>query len=240
MRKNRTIPKSEKTFLDKYNPKEYEKPSVTSDMLLFSMIHKKLHILLIQRGGHPYKDYWAMPGGFVNMNESTEEAAYRELKEETGIEDVYLEQLATFSESHRDPRMRVISVAYIALVKSEHLTVIAGDDAIEARWFEVNTLLKRLETEDVLAFDHEEILKLAMKRLRGKAFYTNVLFQLLPQEFTIRELRVVFEEVLNKKLHAPNFRREMMSRLVPTGRMEKSRHRPAELYRVNEDYFDEE
>lgn len=242
MRKERMIPQEELEFLFNYHPKNYDKPSLTADILLFSMIHQKLHVLLIKRGAHPFKGYWALPGGFVGKKESIEEAAYRELKEETGVQQVYLEQLATFSNVDRDPRMRVISVAYLALIKAEDVLVKAGDDAIDAKWFEVDLLLDMLKTQDKLAFDHEQILKLAMKRLKGKAYYTNVLFALLPDEFTIGELRNVFEEVFHKELHAPNFRREMLPRLIGTGkniRVEGVK-RPSELYRINPDYFEEE
>lgn len=243
MRNNRVIPEDEQKFLQEYKPKDYAKPSVTADILVFSMIDNKLNILLVKRGGHPYKNYWAIPGGFVNMKESIKEAAYRELKEETGVDDVYLEQLATFGEVDRDPRMRIISIAYIALVKSNDVTVVAGDDASDAQWFEVNELLKRLEIEDCLAFDHEEILKMAIKRLRGKAYYTNVLFSLLEDEFTLTALRTVFEEVFNKQLHASNFRREMLSsKVIATGKTKKIEGiiRPSELYRENKEYFMEE
>lgn len=242
MRKERVVPQEELTYLANYQPKNYEKPSLTADILLLSMIQQKLHVLLVKRGGHPFKGYWALPGGFVGTKESIEEAAYRELKEETGVEQVYLEQLATFSEVDRDPRMRVISVAHLALIKAEDVIVKAGDDAIDAKWFVVDSLLDSLKIEDIVAFDHEQIIKLAMKRLKGKAYYTNVLFALLPDEFTIGELRNVFEEVFHKELHAPNFRREMLPRLIATGKTVRVEgvKRPSELYRMNPDYFEEE
>lgn len=240
MKHERNISIEEQKFLENYNPGNYERPSVTVDMLLFSMIEDKLNILLIKRGGHPYKGYWAIPGGFVEMDESADEAAARELKEETGLEDVYLEQLYTFSNVNRDPRMRVISISYLALVSADKLSLKAGDDAIEAKWFEVNELLNSLEKEDLLAFDHEDIVKTAIRRLRGKVYYTDVAFKLLPEKFTIKQLRNVFEEILKKELHAPNFRRDMLQKLVATGEVSSnSSCRPAELYRLNNDYFEE-
>lgn len=240
---NRKMKKEEKTFLANYNPKNYDRPSVTVDTLLFSIIDGSLNILLIKRGNYPFKNYWAIPGGFVGINESSEAAAYRELKEETGVNDVYLEQLYTFSEVGRDPRMRVISISNIALVSADKLEVNAGDDAIDATWFQVNDLLRCLETEDLLAFDHEDILRMAVNRLRGKLFYTDIAFKLLSEKFTISELRNVFEEILNQSLHPSNFRREIIHKLVALGEVKdegKQRKRPAELYRLNHDYFSNE
>lgn len=240
MRMNREVPLEEQEFLKNYNPGHYERPSVTADILVFSMIEEKLHVLLIRRKNHPFRNYWAIPGGFVDIDESSEEAAVRELYEETGAKDVYLEQLYTFSAVDRDPRMRVISVAYIALVSAVKLSLVAGDDAADVRWFEVNSLLSDLKTADMLAFDHEQILTYAMKRLRGKIYYTDIAFQLLPEEFTLRELRNVFEEILNKSLHYSNFRREMVPKLIATGKYEEhTSRRPAELYRRNKDFEEE-
>lgn len=140
---------TEEEFLKSYDSTKYEKPSVTVDVLIFTIFNeksdnyrklddKKLSLLLIKRGGHPYKDKWAIPGGFVNMDESLEEGAKRELKEETGVDNVYVEQLYTYGDVNRDPRMRVISSAYMALVNSDKVNVEAGDDASDARWFNVD------------------------------------------------------------------------------------------------------
>lgn len=139
---------SEEEFLKSYDSSKYEKPSVTVDVLIFTILDqkslnyrrlddKKLSLLLIKRGGHPFKNKWAIPGGFVNMDESLEEGAKRELKEETNVDSVYLEQLYTYGDVNRDPRTRVISSAYMALVSSDKLNVVAGDDASDARWFNV-------------------------------------------------------------------------------------------------------
>lgn len=240
MRKDRIVPQEEQEFLNHYSPKDYDRPSVTADILVFSMIDKKLHILLIKRKGHPYKDYWAIPGGFVGINESVEDAAYRELKEETNIDNAYLEQLYTFGNPNRDPRMRVISVAYIALVSASKMKESAGDDASEVCWFPVNDLLEQLETEDILAFDHEEILHTAISRLRGKIHYTDIAFQLLPKEFTMRELMEVYEEILNTKLRLTNIIRDTAPRLIFTGEYRKNdvvHCRPSKVYTFNKDYF---
>ena len=139
---------TEAEFLKNYDSSKYEKPSVTVDVLIFTILNKKtdnyrklddkkLSLLLVKRGGHPFKGKWAIPGGFVNMNESLEEGAKRELKEETNVENVYLEQLYTYGDVNRDPRTRVISSVYMALVNSDRLNVKAGDDASDAKWFNI-------------------------------------------------------------------------------------------------------
>ncbi len=147
---------TEKEFLEQYRPGDYERPSVAADMVIFTardcqednyrkLPEKKLQVLLIRRGGHPYINTWALPGGFVEPDETTEQAAKRELLEETGVENIYLEQLYTFSEPKRDPRMRVMSCSYMALVDSEKISVSAGDDARSAEWFNVS--LKKENTD---------------------------------------------------------------------------------------------
>lgn len=227
---------NEKQFLETYNPNDYDRPSVTVDTLLFSMIGEKLNILLIKRGQYPFKGYWALPGGFIQMDESADEAAARELKEETDIDDVYLEQLYTFSNVDRDPRMRVISISYMALVSADKLDLNAGDDAADARWFPVNGLLASSEE---LAFDHREIIEYAIKRLRGKIDYTDIAFRLLPDEFTMKQVKNVFEEVMDAKICEPNFRRSLAPKVIATGKMVPGKTRPLELYRLNTDYIDD-
>lgn len=231
MRKKRIVSNDEKAFLDSYNPKAYECPSITADIIIFTMRYEKLNVLLVRRGQHPFKGCWAIPGGFVGIDESCEQAAYRELQEETGIHDVYLEQLYTFSDPSRDPRMRVISTAYIALVSASKIKLHAGDDAMEAAWFEVNTLLADLEEQDLLAFDHEDILRLALQRLRGKLYYSNVAFQLVNDTFTFKELQNVYEQILNKTVYSSNLKRDLKNSIIATGQMTRTKGRPAELYR---------
>ena len=169
---------TETEFLRQYDPDRYEKPAVTVDMLIFTVNPERdysLELLMIERGGHPYLGKWALPGGFVEMNESLEEAAARELKEETGLSDIYMEQLFTFGDVDRDPRMRVISVAYMALVSKDKLHPVAGDDAANVKWFTIETqeddslilLAKGVTlTEESIAFDHEKVIKTARLRLR--------------------------------------------------------------------------
>src|SRR5579863_8788490 len=166
-----------------YDASKYERPSVTVDVVMMSLRQRDLQVLLIKRRSWPYEGMWAIPGGFVNMDESLETAAKRELEEETGVRDIYLEQLYTFGDPGRDPRTRVITVVYYALIDAARLSVPvrAADDAGEAEWFP----LYRLPD---LAFDHAAIIDYTIQRLRGKLEYTNIGFQLLAPEFTLSEL----------------------------------------------------
>lgn len=215
----------EANFLKNYNPDKYQKHSVTVDILIFRLVNDSVDILLIKRKKPPYKEFWAFPGGFVNINESLEDAAKRELLEETNVKNVYLEQLYTFGDVERDPRMRVISVSYMALLNEndiEKFNEKAGDDAKELQWFNINELLNGIEDNSIkLAFDHEKIFKIAIERLRGKIDYTNIAFQLLPKEFSMLELQNVYEQILNKKLYTPNFRRNMAKKVKETGNYEQ-------------------
>ncbi|HEU5374563.1 MAG TPA: NUDIX domain-containing protein [Ktedonobacteraceae bacterium] len=213
-----------------YDPAKYERPSVTVDVVMMSLRQGDLQVLLIKRRSWPFEGMWAIPGGFVNMDESLETAAKRELREETGVEDVYLEQLYTFGDPGRDPRTRVITVVYFALLDSERLQVRAADDAAEVGWYSVYAL-------PPLAFDHAQILDYALARLRGKLEYTTIAFSLLPEQFTLRELQRVYEIILHHRhLDKRNFRKKILSTgiLEDTGmkKMEGT-HRPARLYRFN-------
>ncbi len=214
-----------------YDASKYERPSVTVDVVMMSLRQGDLQVLLIKRRAWPFEGMWAIPGGFVNMDESLETAAKRELREETGVEDVYLEQLYTFGDPGRDPRTRVITVVYFALLDSERLQVRAADDATDVSWFPVYSL-------PPLAFDHAKILQYALERLRGKLEYTTIAFSLLPEQFTLRELQRVYEIILHRRLDKRNFRKKILSTgiLEDTGakKMEGT-HRPAGLYRFNPD-----
>lgn len=212
-----------------YDVTKYERPSVTVDVVMMSLRQRDLQVLLIKRRSWPFEDMWAIPGGFVNIDESLETAAKRELQEETGVQDVYLEQLYTFGDPGRDPRTRVITVVYFALLDSARLQVSASDDAADVGWFSVYDL-------PPLAFDHEKILQYTLNRLRGKLDYTTIAFNLLPEQFTLRELQRVYEIILHKRLDKRNFRKKILSTgiLEDTGakKMEGT-HRPARLYRFN-------
>ena len=206
-----------------------ENPSVTVDIVIFTIKDDDLCVLLIKRKYPPYKGKWAIPGGFVHYNEPLEGAAFRELYEETGVKDVYIEQLYTFGEPKRDPRKRVVTVAYFALIASENLVVRPDTDVSDVRWFSMYDLPK-------LAFDHKKIISYALKRLRYKIMYTNVAFQLMPEEFTLTELQKAYEVILGKNLDKRNFRKKILSSnlLVKTnGKKVEGRHRPAALYRFS-------
>lgn len=210
-----------------YTPANAERPAVTVDVVIFSLRDSDLKVLLIRRAAPPFKGKWAIPGGYVHPEEALDEAAQRELEEETGLPDVYLEQLYTFGAPKRDPRGRVITVAYFALV-SDDVTARAGDDAAEAAWHSVYDLPD-------LAFDHDEILSYALQRLRYKLEYTAVGFELLPNEFTLTELQTAYEIVLGEKLDKRNFRRRILEAgiLAETSKYREGegQGRPAQLYR---------
>jgi len=214
-----------------YDATKYERPSVTADVVIFTLRNQDLQVLLIKRAHWPYEDYWAIPGGFAQMDESLEETALRELREETGVTDVYLEQLYTFGDPGRDPRTRVITVAYIAVAPADQIEPRAGSDAAEARWWPMYALPSKL------AFDHADILDYALTRLRYKLEYTAVGFQFLPEEFTLPELQAAYEIVLGEKLDKANFRKKLSRGNVvePTGRYRQTTGRPAELYRYRGD-----
>jgi len=205
--------------------RDYEQPSVTTDIVIFSIIDDDLKVLLIKRGVEPFKDQWALPGGFVRMGEALEDSARRELSEETGLENVYLEQLYTFGDVKRDPRGRVITIAYMALVDGKNIKLKASTDAKEVKWFSVKNLPK-------LAFDHEKILSYSLKRLRWKFEYTCVGFSLLPKKFTISSLQKIYEIVHNKEFDKRNFRKKLFSLgiLKEEGMEEDVGYRPAKLY----------
>lgn len=198
---------------------------VAVDIVIFTMQQAELRVLLVKRGIEPFAGQFAIPGGFVREDESLDQAALRELKEETGVEDVYLEQLYSFGDPGRDPRGRVISVAYFALIAADHAALSAGSDAAEAGWWPVDKLPE-------LAFDHRRILGYSLERLRNKLEYTTVGFQLLPQRFSLTELQEVYEAILDKRLDKRNFRRKigLLKILRPTREYRHSGRRPARLF----------
>ncbi len=214
-----------------YDPSKFERPSVTVDVVIFSLVDEALKVLLIKRQAAPFANMWAIPGSFIKMNESLEEAAVRALADETGVQDVYTEQLFTFGTPDRDPRTRVITVAYFALVPYDAIHPQAGRDAHQTGWFSIGQLPS-------LAFDHAEIVEYAYKRLRYKLEYTSVGFQLLPDVFTLTELQTAYEIILGEQLDKRNFRRKILSAeiLEETGEKQKEGEgRPAMLYRYRED-----
>lgn len=285
---------TEKEFLKQYRPGDYERPSVTVDMLIFTVTEKEvedrkklpekeLKILLIKRKDHPYIGQWAIPGGFVGIHESIDDAAYRELKEETNIDNVYMNQIYTFGAPERDPRMRVISTAYMALVPQKGLKPLAGDDASEVSWFSVKRRIVedgamgcrwKLEltsddgkvhmeydivdkyvkrgrsvdivptveggslTNDSLAFDHIDVVVTALTRLKNQIQYTSIVFNLVDEYFTLRELQQIYEIILAKKLQTTQFRRFISKMIEPTDMVFTDKIcRPAKYYKFNPNYM---
>lgn len=228
---------SDADVLRGYDPAAYERPSVTVDLVLFGVRGRRLCALLTPRDQPPHAGRWALPGGFVGIREDLDAAAARVLREKVGIVAAHLEQLYTFGAVDRDPRMRVVTVAYLALLREPQF-----EDAIRAGAVGAATLdgepLQALDAKGAsleLAFDHRHILSLARGRMRGKIDYSDVAFALLPERFTLRALQDVHEAVLGATLNKPAFRRRMLDRggLAATGaREEDASHRPAELYRV--------
>lgn len=198
---------------------------VTVDVVIFTIQEGVLKVLLVKRRIDPFIGQYAIPGGFVLEDEDLEQAAARELREETGVSDVYLEQLYSFGKPDRDPRGRVVTVAYFALISADR-KLKAGSDAAEAAWFPMDNL-------PPLAFDHATILNYALERLRNKLEYTTVGFQLLPEKFTLTELQEVYAAILGKQLDKRNFRRKMsvLRILKPLPEYRRGGQRPAQLYR---------
>jgi 8-oxo-dGTP diphosphatase len=207
----------------------YPRPALTVDCVVFGFDEGALKVLLVERGLAPFEGQWALPGGFVRLEETLDAAARRELKEETGLENVFLEQLYTFGELDRDPRERVVSVAYYALVKLADMDAKAATDASDARWFPVAKL-------PGLAFDHEKIVSVALARLKGKVRYQPIGFELLPTKFTLSELQHLYEAVLETPLDKRNFRKKVLGYglLIPLREKKMDgAHRPAQLFRFD-------
>ena len=297
MKKYRMSPE-EKEFLRKYDPAKYDRPSLTADIAVFAVLDteetddyrkdpaKKLGVLLIKRGGFPYRNYYALPGGFAAKGEELEETALRELKEETSVDSAFLEPFGVFSTPGRDPRGWIVSQAFLALVDEKKCSISAGSDAGEAAWFTIDVereelkkhVLKdradirtryrlRLEKGDVklsavveelrsfskhhekvsyqieesegLAFDHAEIIVRAFQALREKTAQSGlIVFDLMPEKFTLYSLQEAHEIILGEKLLTPNFRRKMAPYVTETDEtVTGAGHRPAKLFKRNLDAF---
>lgn len=264
---------SEEEFLKAYNPNEFERLSMTSDILIFSvsdeeqdnyrkLSKKHFSVLLVKRDNYPFKGKWCLPGGFINMDESTHEAANRILAKETNLHNIYMEQLYTFSDPKRDPRMRVVSTAYMALVdknkledkllsnaswfnillleaeKEIHVTL---DNGTETLKFIVSKKKKYKTTDkyeyevienDSLAFDHALVIAVGIDRLKNKIEYTDIVFNMMPEYFTLGELQQVYEVILGKELLDPAFRRIIANKVEKTDKMKTGGgHRPSALFR---------
>ena len=212
---------------------QYPRAALTVDCVVFGFGEGELQVLLIQRGLEPFKGQWALPGGFVRVEETIDAAARRELTEETGLKNVFLEQLCTFGAVKRDPRERVVSVAHYALVKLTDHRAKAATDAAEAEWFPISKLPR-------LAFDHADIAAAALARLQGKVRYQPIGFELLPPKFTLSELQHLYEAILETELDKRNFRKKVLGfgLLLPLDETRMvGRHRPAQLFRFDADKY---
>jgi 8-oxo-dGTP diphosphatase len=213
---------------------EYPRAALAVDCVVFGLDEADLKVLLIQRKLTPFQHAWALPGGFVHLDETVDAAARRELEEEAGVSDVYLEQLYTFGDLGRDPRERVVTVAYFALAKLSDHRIRAATDAMGVGWFDLKQLPK-------LAFDHIDIVTRAHERLRSKVRYAPVGFELLPPRFSLTQLQRLYEIILGTELDKRNFRKKIlaMDLLVETDELEQGvRHRAARLYRFDRRKYD--
>jgi 8-oxo-dGTP diphosphatase len=239
----REVPEEERDFLRAYDPSAFDRPSVAVDAVVLTVEQQVLRVVLVQRTQHPYKGCWALPGGFVGIEEGLEEAVRRNLLRKAGLSLDHLEQLYTFGAPGRDPRLRVITVAWLAVVRAGRLPpeMLPGVLLAELRvdwegeqggpasaWHQGEAL--------PIAFDHDLILGTAVQRVRGKLSWTELAFAFLPEQFTLRELRLVYETLLGRPLNKDSFRRTVLSRhgLVDTGQRQADvGHRPAALYTLS-------
>jgi 8-oxo-dGTP diphosphatase len=213
---------------------QYPRAALTVDCVVFGFDEAELKVLLIQRALRPFEGRWALPGGFVRVDETLDAAARRELTEETGLTNVFLEQLYTFGAVDRDPRERIVTVAYYALVKLNDHNAKAATDAANAEWFPISKAPR-------LAFDHTMILAVALARLKGNVRYRPIGFELLPPKFTLSHLQHLYESVLSTKLDKRNFRKKVLSfgLLIPLKESQMAgRHRPAQLFRFDADKYE--
>ena len=242
---------TEDEFLKSYDVSKFERPSVTVDNLVFAIDEienndirklndKRLQVLLVYRDNHPFIDKWCLPGGFIKMDETLEEASLRTLEEKTSVKDIYLEQLYTFGEINRDPRTRVIGVAYMALVNKKETKIV--DESKNTDWFTIKQIGDELILENDngiivrfpdLAFDHGKIIEYGLFRIRNKLEYTDIAFSLLPKEFTMAELQQVYEVILDKKLTKANFQRKIKNKVQCLNKYKTGGFRPAMLYKYN-------
>ncbi len=188
---------------DKKHKYEYPRPALASDCVLFGFDGGELKVLLLEREKEPFKNKWALPGGFVFMDETTEDCAKRILNEKAGLKNIFIEQLYTFSDLDRDPRERIVTVSYFALIHKSQYELVAGRDTIKAEWFELSKLPK-------LAFDHSKIVKMAVQRLKGKVSYQPIGFELLDEKFTLSQLQTLYESILETTIDKRNFRKKIL------------------------------
>lgn len=212
---------------------EYARPALATDCVIFSFDGQHIKLLLIERDNEPFKNQWALPGGFVQITETTQACALRILQEKAGLENVFVEQLFTFSEIARDPRERIVSVAYFALVNKHQYDVVAGRDTVQAHWFDVSDL-------PTLAFDHKEIVVNALQRIRGKVRYQPIGFELLDEKFTLPQLQQLYEAILNTSIDKRNFRKKILSMNLLIALEEKEKnvaHKAARYYQFDKNAY---
>ncbi len=224
---------TESQFLKEYNAKDFDAPLVTVDMAIFTVREDKLQVLLVKRAQHPAINRWALPGGFIDLAKDKQlgDTARRKLKEKTGVDTPYLEQVETFGGYKRDPRGWSVTVAYFALIASEHIEVNRNESSEEVVWVPMDGLSKKYD----LAFDHSDILTACYERLQAKVQYTSLPVNLLPDAFTLTDLQKIFEIILGKSVEKKSFRRRVLDANIieETGEMKTGSNRPAKLYRVN-------
>ncbi len=221
---------TEEEFLAQYDSSRFEKPSLAVDPVLFTILDGQLQVLLITREEHPCMGQLSLPGVFVRMNETLDEAAARALCQKTGLEDIFLEQLYTWGTLDRDPRMRIISVSYFALVPSERLAL--PEDGT-ARFYPVDEILTMTGG---MAFDHQQIIAYGRERIRSKVNWSDIAFALVPEEFTLPQLQRVYEILLGQPLYKANFRKKIAEKIQETDKMTSGdAHRPSRIYRKREE-----
>lgn len=214
---------------------DYPRPAVTTDCVIFGFDGGDLKVLLVERATEPFLGKWALPGGFVNMEETTDECAKRVLQKETNLSDIYMEQLYSFSEVNRDPRFRVISIGYFALIKLSDYNAQAGTNETSVKWF-------ILDDVPELAFDHSFVLQKALCRLKGKIKYQPVGFELLPEKFTLPDMRHLYEVILQIPLDDRNFRKKILgyNLLIDTGEQQRgAKNRAPKLYSFDKQKYEE-
>jgi len=223
---------TEAAFLSEYDASSYDRPSTAVDTVIFTVLHEALHVLIVKRAEHPYKDCWSLVGGYVDIHQdrALEETAKRKLEEKTGVKTPYLEQFETIGNKERDPRGWSITTVYFALIPSQGITLQPGKGAADIKWSKV----KDGQVEEELAFDHAEILHRCIDRLRNKVLYTSLPVYLMPDAFTLGELQKVYELILGSPIEHKSFRRRMLGAeiLEETGEMSYSSKRPAMLYQL--------
>lgn len=265
---------TEKEFLKDYNKNDYDLLSITTDILIFSVSNeeeenyrktdkKKMSILMVKREDYPFKDKWCLPGGFIQLDEDLDDAPKRILKNETNIDNIYLEQLYTFGSVDRDPRMRIVSTSYMALIdknrlenklnknaswfditlfnEKNNIVDIVLDNGTTTISFKIRKVLREKTTDrysyeivenENIAFDHPKVILAGLERLRNKVEYTDIVFNMMPELFTLGELQQVYEVILNKKLLDPAFRRIIAKKTEKTDILKKGEgHRPSYLFR---------